>query len=309
MGDNGHAAGDAPDWMQEQAAEYADLVGSFVESVVDSDTDEVVEYQLIWEGGDLGVALTTIEGGEGGVAVSRVTGKGFPFGIKNVGPGDLLLSINTKDTTKINLDDVVAYLQICDLPATLRFKKLSPVVPNVPVSMPRKSTYVITSGNAQDSTSPRSSGASQSHARGSNKYAPPPPSSQQTSSAVFPEEHPSTGSLPAEKMTVSQLECDPTAIREAGAIDDELVFDEEHEERPYSAWKLDSAMPMPVSAEPYKQYPLRESTASEEGLCEVDGLVLTSGENDLGCDESEDESVRASVMRLGTSTGRRKRMP
>nr|CCA14310.1 myosinlike protein putative [Albugo laibachii Nc14] len=117
------------EWIDEQAEDVKKLVGSFVDSVHDPETDEVVEYQLIWEGGDLGIALTTLEEGASstnpgiGVAVSRVTGKGFPFGIKNVAAGDILLSINTKDMTTISLQEAVAYLQECDLPATLRFRK------------------------------------------------------------------------------------------------------------------------------------------------------------------------------------------
>ncbi|CCI40653.1 unnamed protein product [Albugo candida] len=116
-------------WIDEQVADVKDLVGSFVDSVHDSETDEMVEYQLIWEGGDLGIALTTLEEGASstnpgiGVSVSRVTGKGFPFGIKNVAAGDILLSINIKDMTTISLQEAVAYLQECDLPATLRFRK------------------------------------------------------------------------------------------------------------------------------------------------------------------------------------------
>ncbi|KAJ0399634.1 hypothetical protein ATCC90586_007007 [Pythium insidiosum] len=138
--------GHSNSWIEEQAAEYADLVGSFVESVHDEDTDEMIEYQLIWEGGDLGVALTPMESADVGVMVSRVTGKGFPFGIKNVGSGDILLSINLHDTTKLTLDQVVAYLQECDLPATLRFKKVSPDLDRVtPPPMPRSSNFVITS--------------------------------------------------------------------------------------------------------------------------------------------------------------------
>ncbi|DBA04372.1 TPA: hypothetical protein N0F65_002134 [Lagenidium giganteum] len=142
-------------WMDEQAAEYADLVGSFVESVIDSDTEEMIEYQLIWEGGDLGVALTPLDSKAAvGVQVSRVTGKGFPFGIKNVGPGDILLSINLRDTTKLTLDQVVGYLQECDLPATLRFKKMSPDTDKAPPAVPRRSTYTITSNGP---TSPQGS--------------------------------------------------------------------------------------------------------------------------------------------------------
>ncbi|GLD96001.1 hypothetical protein PINS_up004679 [Pythium insidiosum] len=138
--------GHSNSWIEEQAAEYADLVGSFVESVHDEETDEMIEYQLIWEGGDLGVALTPMENADVGVMVSRVTGKGFPFGIKNVGSGDILLSINLHDTTKLTLDQVVAYLQECDLPATLRFKKVSPDLDRVlPPPMPRSSNFVITS--------------------------------------------------------------------------------------------------------------------------------------------------------------------
>ncbi|KAF0775221.1 hypothetical protein AaE_001079, partial [Aphanomyces astaci] len=71
-------------WIDEQAAEYADLVNdSSFSSVTGYVEDDPTEYQLIWEGGDLGVALTTNPGGAG-VSVSRITGKGFPHGIKNV---------------------------------------------------------------------------------------------------------------------------------------------------------------------------------------------------------------------------------
>lgn len=147
-------------WMEQQAAEYADLVGSFVESVVDSETDEMIEYQLIWEGGDLGVALTPLETEATGVQVSRVTGKGFPFGIKNVGPGDILLSINLVDTTKLALDEVVGFLQECDLPATLRFKKVSPdmdkATPPPRPSVPRHSQFVVTSSTTNTTGGPTS---------------------------------------------------------------------------------------------------------------------------------------------------------
>ncbi|RAW30806.1 hypothetical protein PC110_g12848 [Phytophthora cactorum] len=256
-------AGDAPDWMQEQAAEYQDLVGSFVESVVDSDTDEILEYQLIWEGGDLGVALTTLEGGDGGVAVSRVTGKGFPFGIKNVGPGDLLLSINMKDTTKMTLDDVVAYLQVCDLPATLRFKKLSPVTDQPPVSVPRKSTYVITSG-AQGPTSPMGSQAPPSYPRGSTK------------SLLHARAQDADG-LPGAPGIASAPECQ---------VYEEHVTEDYQLVAPSSPHKSKSHKQKPASP--------HESVAPEEKLRELDGLVLTSGVNDLGFEDSEDGSVRAS---------------
>ncbi|KAF4320811.1 hypothetical protein BBO99_00002908 [Phytophthora kernoviae] len=237
---NDEHAGDAPDWMQEQAAEYQDLVGSFVESVVDSDTDEILEYQLIWEGGDLGVALTTIEGGDGGVAVSRVTGKGFPFGIKNVGPGDLLLAINMKDTTKLTLDDVVAYLQVCDLPATLRFKKLSPVADSAPVSVPRKSTYVITSDN-----------------NGPTKFDDEP----------VQEHYASPTSISPQK-SHKEPEPKPADVAPSPVLDKESPSHKLHEPKPSSP---------------------RQSVAPEEKLRELDGLVLTSGVNDLGFEDSESE--------------------
>ncbi|KAG7378328.1 hypothetical protein PHYPSEUDO_010254 [Phytophthora pseudosyringae] len=317
---NDEHAGDAPDWMQEQAAEYQDLVGSFVESVVDSDTDEIVEYQLIWEGGDLGVALTTLEGDAGGVAVSRVTGKGFPFGIKNVGPGDLLLSINMKDTTKITLDDVVAYLQVCDLPATLRFKKLSPVADQAPVPVPRKSTYVITSGaNALGPTSPMGSQAPPSH-RGSTKYAPPPPAPAHPDRASMPvhktpSDFPEPPASPqrqsakvpaAKKMAASPPKPapkslpkpTPTPAPEPVMFTDEPVYEEhaaveEHHAVPEA---LAAAPSSPHKPKTHKQKPAspRQSAAPEEKLRELDGLVLTSGVNDLGFEDSEDESVRAS---------------
>ncbi|GMF16318.1 unnamed protein product [Phytophthora fragariaefolia] len=282
---SGEHAGDAPDWMQEQAAEYQDLVGSFVESVVDSDTDEILEYQLIWEGGDLGVALTTREGDVGGVAVSRVTGKGFPFGIKNVGPGDLLLAINMKDTTKMNLDDVVAYLQVCDLPATLRFKKLSPVTDQAPVSVPRKSTYVITTAN-QGPTSPVGSAAPPSYPRGSTKYTPPSAPAHPDRSSMpmhkMPSEFPEppappqrqSAKVPATKTLVESPPKPAPKSPEPVMFTDEPAYEEEHH-----------AVPEPASS---------RETAPEEKLRELDGLVLTSGVNDLGFEDSEDESVRAS---------------
>ncbi|KAE8885426.1 hypothetical protein PF005_g3991 [Phytophthora fragariae] len=286
-------AGDAPDWMQEQAAEYQDLVGSFVESVVDSDTDEILEYQLIWEGGDLGVALTTLEGEDGGVAVSRVTGKGFPFGIKNVGPGDLLLSINMKDTTKMNLDDVVAYLQVCDLPATLRFKKLSPVTDHAPVSVPRKSTYVITSDN-QTPTSPMGSAAPPSYPRSSTKYTPPPAVPAHPDRASMPmhktqsdfPEPPAPPQRQSAKVpaTKTMMDSPPKPAPEPVVFADEPAYAEEHHH----------TAPKPSSPhKSHKQPPAspRES-APEEKLRELDGLVLTSGVNDLGFEDS-DESVHA----------------
>lgn len=172
-------------WMEQQAAEYADLVGSFVESVVDSDTDEMIEYQLIWEGGDLGVALTTLETENTGVQVSRVTGKGFPFGIKNVGPGDILLSINMVDTTKLTLDQVVGFLQECDLPATLRFKKVSPDMDKMPApparpSVPRHSQFVVTSNGP---TSPTGSAPPPLSAPRNSAKAPPAQPQQQRQSS------------------------------------------------------------------------------------------------------------------------------
>ncbi|KAL4167231.1 hypothetical protein KRP22_012717 [Phytophthora ramorum] len=282
----------APDWMQEQAAEYQDLVGSFVESVVDSDTDEMIEYQLIWEGGDLGVALTTLEGGDGGVAVSRVTGKGFPFGIKNVGPGDLLLSINMKDTTKITLDDVVAYLQVCDLPATLRFKKLSP-----------------------GPTSPMGSAAPPSYPRGSTKYAPPPPSDRASmpvhkTPSDFPEppappQRQSAKVPTSKKLVESPPKPAPKSVPkpEPVAFEDEPVYEEHHTAaKPQSPRKHEPQPVAPAPSSPHKskghKQPKaaspRQSVAPEEKLRELDGLVLTSGVNDLGFEDSEDESVRAS---------------
>ncbi|CAI5746306.1 unnamed protein product [Peronospora destructor] len=265
-------ASDAPDWMQEQAAEYTDLVGSFVESVVDSNTDEMVEYQLIWEGGDLGVALTTIEDGDGGVAVSRVTGKGFPFGIKNVGPGDLLLSINMKDTTKMNLDDVVAYLQVCDLPATLRFKKLSPAVDNVPVSVPRKSTYVITTGNAQGPTSPMGSSAPPSYPRGSTAHAPPHPDRVSMPVHTIPSGFPEPPVPPLRQSAMTPMT--------KSAAPEPLAFNDDEEYTP----EEDSKLELEAAA----------ISQPEEDLRDVDGLVLTAGVNDLGFDDSEDGSTRAS---------------
>ncbi|RLN55209.1 hypothetical protein BBJ29_006116 [Phytophthora kernoviae] len=338
---NDEHAGDAPDWMQEQAAEYQDLVGSFVESVVDSDTDEILEYQLIWEGGDLGVALTTIEGGDGGVAVSRVTGKGFPFGIKNVGPGDLLLAINMKDTTKLTLDDVVAYLQVCDLPATLRFKKLSPVADSAPVSVPRKSTYVITSDN-NGPTSPMGSHPPPSYPRGSQrgstKYIPPAPPHPDRASmplhktpSEFPEPPPAperqSAKVPTtKKMMESPPKPAPKSVPKpvkaptptptptptpspepvvAPEFDDEPV--QEHYAAPTSMSPqkshkdpepkpadvapspvLDKESPSHKLHEPKPSSP-RQSVAPEEKLRELDGLVLTSGVNDLGFEDSESE--------------------
>lgn len=280
-------AGDAPDWMQEQAAEYQDLVGSFVESVVDSDTDEIVEYQLIWEGGDLGVALTTIEGGNGGVAVSRVTGKGFPFGIKNVGSGDLLLSINTKDTTKMTLDDVVAYLQVCDLPATLRFKKLSPATDQSSVPIPRKSTYVITSGGTAGPTSPLGSKPLPSYPRGSTKAVPAPTHPDRASKPVH-EIQPDSPEAPTPlqcqgaKIPVTQQTLESLAPTSAP---NPIVFMDE------PAYEDDIAVEKSLpTASANKKIPVSEV----EKLHELEDLVLTSGVNDLGFEDSEDESVRSS---------------
>ncbi|RQM24808.1 hypothetical protein B5M09_012021 [Aphanomyces astaci] len=117
-------------WIDEQAAEYADLVNdSSFSSVTGYVEDDPTEYQLIWEGGDLGVALTTNPGGAG-VSVSRITGKGFPHGIKNVVPGDVLLAVNELNTFNLTLEDVVKYLQECDLPATLRLTRPENVTRN-----------------------------------------------------------------------------------------------------------------------------------------------------------------------------------
>ncbi|TDH72219.1 hypothetical protein CCR75_002763 [Bremia lactucae] len=277
----------APGWMQEQAAEYQDLVGSFVDSVVDSDTDEIIEYQLIWEGGDLGVALTTIEGGNGGVAVSRVTGKGFPFGIKNVGPGDLLLSINMKVTTKMTLDDVVAYLQVCDLPATLRFKKLSPTTDQVPISVPRKSTYVITSDNGP--TSPMGSQPPASYPRGSTKAVPPTsvPADPDRSSMPVHEvpsefsEPPAAPQRQSAKVPVNQQVVKSPPRPQSMPISEPVVYTDKHEEH----------LPTAAAPKPLKQ---KLAMPQEEMPSELDDLVLTSGVNDLGFDDSEDESVRLS---------------
>ncbi|RLN96043.1 hypothetical protein BBJ28_00017626 [Nothophytophthora sp. Chile5] len=358
---SGEHAAEAPDWMQEQAAEYADLVGSFVESVVDSDTDEIIEYQLIWEGGDLGVALTTLEGEAGGVAVSRVTGKGFPFGIKNVGPGDLLLSINMRDTTKMALDDVVGFLQVCDLPATLRFKKLSPVTDHAPVSVPRKSTYVITSANAQGPTSPQGSSAPPSYPRSSqrasDKYMPPPPSHPGRASMPVhkvPSDFPAppappqrqSAKIPSSKTLNTMGMAPPPSVRQPPAPEPvsmpmpepsyedyhaaEVVDEEEYAApmpkpktprkhkaagvdeyaapKPKTPRKPKTPTPEPAEvaspvamkkkhsshkvkhvAEPAPVSP-RMSVAPEEKLRELDGLVLTSGVNDLGFEDSEDGS-------------------
>ncbi|CAK4085516.1 unnamed protein product [Aphanomyces euteiches] len=118
-------------WIDEQAAEYADLVNdSSFSSATGYVEDDPTEYQLIWEGGDLGVALTTNSSGAG-VSVSRITGKGFPHGIKNVVPGDVLLAVNELDTVSLTLEDVVKYLQECDLPATLRLTRPENVTKNV----------------------------------------------------------------------------------------------------------------------------------------------------------------------------------
>ncbi|TMW62273.1 hypothetical protein Poli38472_009766 [Pythium oligandrum] len=163
-------------WMEEQAAEYADLVGSFVESVHDEDTDEMLEYQLIWEGGDLGVALTPLENAEaGGVMVSRITGKGFPFGIKNVTAGDILLSINLRDMTTLALNDVVAYLQECDLPATLRFKKVAQEEEKpaaAPPAVRRKSTIIVTTDGPTSPTGSKAPPIPAASTRYSQKATP-----------------------------------------------------------------------------------------------------------------------------------------
>lgn len=329
------AGGGDNTWIEEQAAEYADLVGSFVESVVDSDTDEIIEYQLIWEGGDLGVALTTMEGHETGVGVSRVTGKGFPFGIKNVGPGDVLLSINLQDTTVMTLDQVVSFLQVCDLPATLRFKKLSPDTSNAPISVPRKSTYVITSSNPTGPTSPQGSSAPASMPRGSTKYVPPPPVPhpmpqsipapskvqpqpqgvpKQARSSMPPNKIPSDfPPPPPQPERASAFAAIPKSAPRAPAPQppQQQHYDqrESHDELPVS--------PEPVEHEQYEKHDLSpvsapapvpsvpaasshshdEMTKHQPGaapsptrISQIDGLVLTTGTNDLGFEEESDRS-------------------
>ncbi|POM65573.1 Myosin-like protein, partial [Phytophthora palmivora] len=62
---------------------------------------------------------------------------------------------------------------------------------------------------------------------------------------------------------------------------DEPVYEEEHHTAPELTQKQKAASP-------------RQSVPPEEKLRELDGLVLTSGVNDLGFEDSEDESVRAS---------------
>ncbi|EQC30656.1 hypothetical protein SDRG_11711 [Saprolegnia diclina VS20] len=126
-------------WIHEQAAEYADLVNdSSFASVSGHASDDPNEYQLIWEGGDLGVALTTNPSGSG-VSVSRITGKGFPQGIKSVVPGDVLLGVNELDTLYLTLEDVVKFLQECDLPATLRLTRVENVATHMAAN-PRPSS-------------------------------------------------------------------------------------------------------------------------------------------------------------------------
>ncbi|KDO33614.1 hypothetical protein SPRG_19241 [Saprolegnia parasitica CBS 223.65] len=128
-----------PNWIHEQAAEYADLVNdSSFASVSGPVSDDPNEYQLIWEGGDLGVALTTNPSGSG-VSVSRITGKGFPQGIKSVVPGDVLLGVNELDTLYLTLEDVVKFLQECDLPATLRLTRVENVATHMAAN-PRPSS-------------------------------------------------------------------------------------------------------------------------------------------------------------------------
>lgn len=294
-------AGTDNKWIEEQAAEYADLVGSFVESVVDEETDEVVEYQLIWEGGDLGVALTSLEGRETGIAVSRVTGKGFPFGIKNVGPGDELLSINLRDTTKMTLDQVVSFLQVCDLPATLRFNKLSPDTASAPISLPRKSTYVITSAPAGP-TSPQGSSAPPSYPRGSTRastaaapvqpppnparssmpanklpsdFPPPPPQpARQSAFAKVPKTsptHPAPESAPAEH------HAEPEPVNEAAAF---------VAGAPSSVRKQPKQTTHPASAPAQEQAPPKPKSPR---ISQIDGLMLGPASNDLGFDDSESE--------------------
>ncbi|KAF1781437.1 Ankyrin repeat-containing domain [Phytophthora cactorum] len=284
-------AGDAPDWMQEQAAEYQDLVGSFVESVVDSDTDEILEYQLIWEGGDLGVALTTLEGGDGGVAVSRVTGKGFPFGIKNVGPGDLLLSINMKDTTKMTLDDVVAYLQVCDLPATLRFKKLSPVTDQPPSRCPARAR---TSSPAARRAPPAPWAPKHRH-----RTLAARPSTRRLLSSITPRSllharAQDADGLPGAPGIASAPECQGTDYPTHDGVAPKPTPPHPAPNR-WQDYQL-VAPSSPHKSKSHKQKPAspHESVAPEEKLRELDGLVLTSGVNDLGFEDSEDGSVRAS---------------
>ncbi|KAF1329647.1 Myosin-like protein, partial [Globisporangium splendens] len=242
-------------WIEQQAAEYADLVGSFVESVVDSDTDEMVEYQLIWEGGDLGVALTTIENEATGVQVSRVTGKGFPFGIKNVGSGDILLSINLRDTTKMTLDQVVGFLQECDLPATLRFKKMSPDLDKSSrrPSMPRHSQFVVTSSTSP--TSPTGSAPPPSAGRSSTHKTVPPPALQRGSSAgrpsLPPQQQQYRSSVPQQRP--SELPSAPQQQREsqtnATPVPVPVPTKKAHHEKPVAAAAA-PVTPPPATASP-----------------------------------------------------------
>ncbi|ETW08007.1 hypothetical protein H310_02385 [Aphanomyces invadans] len=155
-------------WIDEQAAEYADLVNdSSFSSVTGYVEDDPTEYQLIWEGGDLGVALTTNPGGAG-VSVSRITGKGFPHGIKNVVPGDVLLAVNELDTFNLTLEDVVKYLQECDLPATLRLTRPENVTRNVEA----KTRQSLLQSSRPSALQPRMS-ASASHKPQRQSFTPP----------------------------------------------------------------------------------------------------------------------------------------
>ncbi|KAL3669058.1 hypothetical protein V7S43_005442 [Phytophthora oleae] len=226
-----------------------------------------------------------------------------------------------KDTTKMNLDDVVAYLQICDLPATLRFKKLSPVTDQPPVSVPRKSTYVITSGNNTGPTSPMGSQAPPAYPRGSQrgstKYTPPPPAPSHPDRASmpvhntqsdFPEpsappQRQSAKVPPTKKLTESPPKAAPKSVpkpaKPAPTPVEPVMFTDQSAYKQHPAVKEDYELTEPVTVKPtkaHKQKPAspRQSVAPEEKLRELDGLVLTSGVNDLGFEDSEDESVRAS---------------
>lgn len=91
-----------------------------------------LEYEILWEKGDLGLSMNrrldsensfTMSNSIGGIQVSRVTGKGAPKGIKHVRTGDALLCINDVDVVDASVEEISRMLKDNAFPKRLTFER------------------------------------------------------------------------------------------------------------------------------------------------------------------------------------------
>ncbi|KAF0701052.1 Aste57867_8498 [Aphanomyces stellatus] len=128
------------------------------DKVSNTSSDDDAAYDLIWTGGNLGVAFIDSPA----VCVSRITGKGAPIGLDSVRPGDLLVSINEMDTRALSLRAVLKLLNECAMPATLHLERPNNQQPASPagisVRLPQRLPFSPSSGTYSPTvTSPKNS--------------------------------------------------------------------------------------------------------------------------------------------------------